>query len=101
MYERVQDVQSFPFEMSSKYFQNIKPTAILRTWYNVDTSGATGQFTYGVYLQFINQGSKVAGKDVGFLETYQAAESHLNQDYFEINHLVQDLSSFEFDAVRY
>ena len=97
-HQAVQEITEFPFEMNADYFKAVKPQALFRHWFTPETQRAY-TFDYGVQLAFYNGGSEVAGKTIGSFENYVEHEAYA-KEYLEINHMINDLHSFDFDMIK-
>ena len=97
-HQAIQEITEFPFEMNADYFKAVKPQALFRHWFTPETQRAY-TFDYGVQLAFYNGGSEVAGKTIGSFENYVEHEAYA-KEYLEINHMINDLHSFDFDMIK-
>ena len=98
-YEAAQDITEWPFEMDADYFKNVKPRALFRSWFTPEDKRASFDFNYGVQLAFYNGDQEVAGKTIGSFKNYIEKEAFA-EEYLEINHMINDLHSFDFDTIK-
>ena len=100
MYEAVQEIIEWPFDMNADYFKAVKPQALFRAWYTPESQRSSYSFDFGVQLAFYNGGTEVDGKTVGSFKNYVENEAFA-KEYLEFNHIIHDLHSFDFDMIKY